>query len=183
MCAWGVFQEGLLANRAGKDNPGVQRTCFLVRILPAAAGVIQGALGVAAGAVATASELVDGRFQKDLTADIPGPSFLHQIIPRTFKNGFNPLCRGDQDIDFPGLDSLLIADRERFWGPTAGPGDARFDWVVVAAVLENGDAADDDGGVADTGLVAAQRLVVANIGVRSDRGAGVGGSGAMFRWW
>lgn len=45
----------------------------------------------------------------------------------------------------------------------------------------DGDAADDDGGVADTGLVAAQRVVVANVGVRSDRGAGVGGSGAMFR--
>ena len=45
----------------------------------------------------------------------------------------------------------------------------------------DGDAADDDGGVADTGLVAAQRLVAVNVGVRSDRGAGVGGSGAMFR--
>jgi hypothetical protein len=95
-----------------------------VRVPPAAAGVIQGALGVAAGAVATASELVDGRFQKDPTGDIPGPSFLHQIIPRTSKTGCNPLCRGDQDIDFPGLDSLLIADRARLWGPTDGPGDA-----------------------------------------------------------
>jgi hypothetical protein len=54
---------------AGKDNQGVQRTCFLVRVAPTAAVVIQGALGVAAGAVATASELVDGTgFEPTLTA-------------------------------------------------------------------------------------------------------------------
>ena len=40
---------------------------------------------------------------------------------------------------------------------------------------------DDDSRVTDTGLVAARRLVVVNVGVWIDRGAGVGGSGAMFR--
>ena len=78
------------------------------------------------------SLIVFPRFQKDPTGHIPGPSFLHQIIPRTSKNGFNPLCRGDQDVDFPGLDSLHIADRERLWGPTDGPGDAPLvGWASV----------------------------------------------------
>lgn len=84
-----------------------------MRVAPAAAGVIQGAMGVAAGAVATASESVDGRLQKDPTGYIPSLSFLHQIIPRTSKNSSNPLCRGDQDVDFPGLDPLHIVDSER----------------------------------------------------------------------
>jgi hypothetical protein len=46
-------------------------------------------------------------------ANLPGSaSLLHQIIPGAFQGGFDPLGRGDEDVDFPGLDPLDVADIE-----------------------------------------------------------------------